>query len=221
MLITKYFLFLHLPKTGGSFVSEVCHRNLPSEWGIGNDIHPHASYEEVKNRFGELPMLCFVRNPWDWYVSWYHYLLDNPPEPPHTIENTPMWASAFEHGKADFGTVVTRACRNESFGNPVTRNVMREQGLDHYSALYEVKVGGGIEAGRVEAGRYENLREDLLAFLDRHEVPIDDHFRAIVRNAPPVRASSRSDYRSYYDEDLRDLVGEKAHALVERYGYSF
>jgi hypothetical protein len=221
MLITKYFLFLHLPKTGGSFVADVCYRHLPREWRIENDIHPHAAYEEVRDRFPALPMLCFVRNPWDWYVSWYHYLVQNPPAGPHTVENRPMWVLAFERGRTDFKTAVTRACTGASFGNPITSGVMRERGLDHYSALYEIKIGRGIEEGRVEVGRYENLRPDLLGFLERHDVPIGEDFREIVASRAPVRASERGDYRVYYDDELRDLVAGKARGLIDRYEYRF
>jgi hypothetical protein len=221
MLITKHFLFLHLPRTGGSFLSELCYRSLPREWRIPNEIHPHAPYSEVKDRFSHLPMICFVRNPWDWYVSWYHHHIENPPEGPHTIENRPMWVTAFGLGESDFATVVRSACTGESFGNRITSDVMREQGLDHYSALYRIKVGEGIEEGKVETGSYENLREDFLSLLDRHEVPITEEFRERVRSAPPVRATRRRAYREYYDDELRALVGEKARAIIERYGYSF
>jgi hypothetical protein len=222
LLITNHFLFLHLPKTGGSFVTELCFRNLPRDWRLPNDLHPHASYAEVKGRFGHLPMLCFVRNPWDWYVSWYEYLIENPPEGPHTLENRPMWVMAFERGEGDFETVVRRALTGDSFGNRLTSDLMHERRIDHYSALYRIKVGEGVDEGAVEVGRYENLREDLLSFLDRHDVPIGDDFRELVRSQPPVRASSRrGDYRDYYDDELRDLVGLKAREIVERYGYEF
>jgi hypothetical protein len=36
-----------------------------------------------------------------------------------------------------------------------------------------------------------------------------------------VRATRRRAYRDYYDDELRELVGEKARAIIERYGYSF
>jgi hypothetical protein len=221
MLVTKYFVFLHLPKTGGSFVAEVCHRHLPRGWVVPNDLDPHAPYEEAKARYSGLPMLAFVRNPWDWYVSWYHYLLENPPPEPHTPELTPMWVAAFDRGRSDFKTVVTRACTGETFGNVATAEVMRERGIDHYSALYRMKVATGIEEGKVEAGRFEALREDFLAFLERHSVPVGHYFAEVVRRRARVRASRHDHYRAYYDDELRELVGRSAREIVERYGYSF
>jgi hypothetical protein len=221
LLITRYFLFLHLPKTGGSFVAQVCHRHLPREWRIPNDLHPHAAYAEVKERYSHLPMLCFVRNPWDWYVSWYFYLTQHPPDDPQTLDDMPMWVNAFERGKSDFRTVVRRALTGERFGNRLTSDLMRERGIDHYSALYRIKVGDGVDQRKVEPGRYENLIEDLLSFLARHRVPVSAEFEKQIRSHPPVRASRRGDYRDYYDDELRDLVREKAHEIIERYGYEF
>jgi hypothetical protein len=221
MLITKHFLFLHLPKTGGTFLTELCYRNLPREWRIPNDLHPHAPYSEVKERFGHLPMVCFVRNPWDWYVSWYHYLVQNPPPGPHTLAERPMWVLAFEGGRSDFATVVRRACTGEGFGNRLTQELMGQRGIDHYSALYRLKVGDGVDEGKVDVGRFENLAGDFLGFLERHEVPVDERFSELVRLRAPLRVSRRGDYHGYYEDDLRDLVGEKARELIERYGYSF
>jgi hypothetical protein len=220
LLVTKYFVFLHLPKTGGSWVREVCFRNLPREWRIENDLESHASYDDAAERFGDLPMLCFVRNPWDWYVSWYHWLKANPPPEPHTLEERPMWVMAFDRGRSDFATAVRRACTGESFANPRTSETMRELGVDHYSALYRIIAGGGVDAGKVEVGRFERLREDLTAFMERHDVPLTNEFRTAVRGQPAVRASNRAHYRSYYDDELRELVAEK-NELVAEYGYSF
>ena len=38
---------------------------------------------------------------------------------------------------------------------------------------------------------------------------------------PADNTSDRGQYRSYYDDRLRDLVAHKARLIVERYGYEF
>ena len=74
--------------------------------------------------------------------------------------------------------------------------------------------------GTVEIGRFENLREDFIAFLRRHAVPIDDSFTQHVLERPPENISQREPYPSYYDPELRDLVGA-TNTLVDEYGYTF
>jgi hypothetical protein len=221
MLITKHFLLIRVPKTGGTFIATVSRRNLPSGWLVANDLHPHAAFADIPERFRALPMLCYVRNPWDWYVSWYHYLIENPPDPPHTLAGTPLWMTAFDRGRSSFRQAVTRACSGEDFQHRLTSPIMAERGIDHYSALHEAKTEPGIEAGQVEVGRFERLGEDYLAFLARHDVDPGKGFRHALADAPPLRQSARGDYRQYYDRELRELVAEKASAIIERYGYEF
>ena len=73
MLITPYFVIIHVHKTGGKFIKSVCRDYLPPEW-----IHPHhrdehAGIRQIPEEHGDLPVFAVVRNPWDRYVSWYHF----------------------------------------------------------------------------------------------------------------------------------------------------
>jgi len=224
MLITKHFTFLHIPKTGGSFITDVCHRELPSEWLVPNELHPHSRYDQVPAEFQDRPMLCFVRNPWDWYVSWYHYMIKHPPREPHTRTRTPLWYCAFDCGRSDFREAATRALTGRDFdnrGHLRTVPLMRELDVDHYTALHLLMTGDGLGNGRIEVARFERLREDFLDFLDRHEVPVERTFVEAVREGPRLRTSKRGPYQDYYDEELRALVAGRAHRLLTDYGYDF
>jgi hypothetical protein len=217
MLMTKYFVLLHIPRTGGHFVRKVCLEHFPRTCFIPNDLDPGTPYDEIATDFSDLPMFSLVRNPWDWYVSWYHYLTQTNGE----RRAGPMWETAFDSGRNDFRQTVINACTGQSFDSPRTGSIMRELRVDHYTALYTRILGSGVETGPVEVGMLENLRQDLLDFLGRHDVPIERDFVDAVDQMPPQRTSEHSPYRTYYDDELRDLVGEKARLLVERYGYAF
>ena len=217
LLITRHFVFLHLPRAAGQFVRKVCFDHLPTRWFVPNDLDWNASYDEIAQDFSDLPIFALVRNPWDWYVSWYHHLTQDRPE----RRSGPMWERAFERGRADFATVVRRACTGEGFANPRTGAIMRERAVDHYSAAYARIVGSGVDEGRVEVGRFESFRTELLAFLERHRVPTAAGFRSAVLNDPPVNTSRHRSYREYYDDELRELVEARASELIARYGYAF
>jgi hypothetical protein len=174
-------------------------------------------FDKVERDFAGLPIFSCVRNPWDWYVSSYHYLLESlTPE-----DEGPMWEQTLERGKATFEEVVTRCCTGERFANPRTRPVMRRRGLDHYSAMFWMIAGRGVEAGRVEVGRFEDLAGSFIAFLERHGVPVPGALRDDLRDEAPIGSSERGAYRDYYDEALRDLVAAGAAELIADYGYSF
>jgi hypothetical protein len=217
MLITSDFLFIHVPRTGGRFLRRLCEEYLPPERMIRNALSPHTEYHVVADDFADLPMIAFVRNPWDWYVSWYHYLMQTTPE----RRRGPMWETALAGGGNTFRRAVTMACTGEGLEDVYTRETMRQRGIDHYSAAYWRRAGVGAEEGRVEIGHYERLGEDFLAFLERHNVPVPDGLSKALNTEPPVGATRRDEYRAYYDDELRDLVAEKARGLIADHGYSF
>jgi hypothetical protein len=223
MLITRHFVFVHLQKTGGSFVSAVCNEHLPPDWLVPNDLGDHASFHRIPPEHSHLPVFALVRNPWDWYVSWYHFTVQSPPGP-EDEEPDAIWVRLFDRGRRDFRAAVRAACEGISATEdppPPYLRTLRERDWDLYTFWYWLLVGRGVDEGRVEVGRSESLREDFSAFLERHDVPVDDAFRAALRSAPPTNTSRHGDYRRYYDDELRELVAHKARLIVERYGYEF
>ena len=69
MLVTDKFVFVHLPRSGGTFVSEVIRKFFPSAHEIGY----HLPRVLLPREYSHLPVLGGVRNPWEFYASWYHH----------------------------------------------------------------------------------------------------------------------------------------------------
>jgi len=65
MLVTEKFVFVHLPRTGGTFVSDIINKFFPSAREIGH----HLPIGLLPREFSHLPILGTVRNPWEFYVS--------------------------------------------------------------------------------------------------------------------------------------------------------
>ncbi len=73
MFITDRFVFLHLPKTGGTFVSTVL-RDLMSRTGNSFlEIEKHGGRRDIPAQYRDLPVFGCVRNPFDLKVSRYCY----------------------------------------------------------------------------------------------------------------------------------------------------
>ena len=75
MLVTRDFVLIHVPKTGGTFLNglikehcEVLHEDM------------HGPYSRLPAEYRDLPAIGFVRNPWDWYVSWFEHMKQKGPE---------------------------------------------------------------------------------------------------------------------------------------------
>lgn len=80
---TNKFTWLHVPKTGGTWLHKILVDNAPRSWQVSAGPPAHVRLHEVpevlehQHRLPErirLPILATVRNPWDWYVSFYFFL---------------------------------------------------------------------------------------------------------------------------------------------------
>ena len=69
MVATEHFLFLHLPKMGGSFVTRHLLRLFPG----AENSDKHGFRCQIPHKHRHLPLVGCIRNPYDWYVSAYEF----------------------------------------------------------------------------------------------------------------------------------------------------
>ncbi len=228
MLTTRYFVFIHVQKTGGKFIKYICQEHLPGDWIVPNGRRPHATIRQIPPEFNHLPVFAAVRNPWDWYVSWYHFTRQRE-RWAEDYEDPSDWRWAFDSGRASFKQAVSALCgvpvppgeRSEPALEPPWVVEARKHDWDLYSHWSHVVLQEGPETGRIEMGRYERLTVDFLDFLGRHEIEVGMQFEDALKTAPRVNTSAHGHYRRYYDAELRELVRHKCCGIIDRYGYEF
>lgn len=234
MIATRDFIFLHVHKTGGQFVNRLLLQYLPGACRIGY----HLPRSEAPPELRGLPALAFVRNPWDWYVSWYAFNAMVP------LRN-PIFRAVSDSGQLDFRQAIENLLRlgdtahaamrqriaaelpetrENNFGSGITRSVMEtyaapETGYLTWLVAYMCAIDGSLAGMHV--GRMESLRYDLPRLLTECATPLSAELQAAIAATPAVNASPRRDYRGYYDPGLRALVEERDRGLIEAYGYSF
>lgn len=226
MIGTDRLLFLHLHKSGGTFVNMLLMRCVPSARQIGY----HLPYREVPAEYRGLPVVGTVRSPWAYYVSWYHF------QRSHRKPNI-LFQICSDSGALGFGETITNLVnlsedekrlaaleRNlpESYGRSglnLTRSSvgeLRDSGLGFYTFLYE-RLYAGADAPTIL--RVEDLREELravLSSLGHLPNPCADRF---LNEAPAVNVSQHEEPARYFDQRLAALIAERDRKVIDRYGY--
>ena len=229
MIITDKFVFVHLPRSGGTFISEVIRKFFPSTHEIGYHL-PRAL---LPKEFSHLPVLGTVRNPWEFYVSWYHHQQSNNRHGPlfssvtenRTLDFVQTTRNALNLGVSDKLDVLIQALPEdfnyqERHVSNLTRDVMRKirgTGMGLYTFRFNHLFG---QADDVFFCRVESLRSDLMAFFETIGIA-SDALRSYVPGLDKKNISEHLHYSTYYTPELAELVSIRDRQLVERFGFTF
>ena len=230
MIATEKFVFVHLPRSGGTFISEVIHKFFPSAREIGYHL-PRAL---VPSEYSRLPILGGIRSPWEFYASWYHHQY---PDSKHS----PLFCGLSENRRLGFERTIRNALNlgvsddkldllikelPENYNyekrhiSNVTKDLIRKirgTGLGLYTFRFNQLFG---QADDVFFCRVESLRSDLVKFLEMIGAS-SDALRHYVLGLEKKNASEHFHYSTYYTPELVDLVSIRDRPLIERFGYTF
>jgi hypothetical protein len=157
-------------------------------------LHAKASEAERKlppDVFDGFYKFAFVRNPWDWQVSMYHFILKE--------------ADHIHHGRVrempDFAAYLEWVVRTDKpFARGATK-LQKDMVADAQGRLLVDFVG-----------RYENLAEDFAEVCAA--IGLDARL-------PHINSTRRRDYQSYYNSHTRRLVEAHFREDIEFFGYRF
>jgi hypothetical protein len=234
MLVNDNFVFIHLPRSGGTFVSDIIKKFFPSTREIGY----HFPRQLLPSEYSHLPILGTVRNPWEFYPSWYEH---QSAKPVYLPSKHVLFGYLSQHRTLDFERTVRNALSlgvsdekldalidalPENFDyearsiSNITKDTMakiRGTGLGLYAFRFNVMFG---EAADVFFCRLESLRIDLTTFFEKIGVATDE-MRSYVFNLDKKNTSEHNHYSSYYTPELAELVSIREHQLIERFGFTF
>ena len=230
MIVTDKFVFVHFPRTGGTFITDVIMRFFPSAREIGY----HLPRFLLPNEYSHLPVFGAVRNPWEFYVSWYYHVW-----PRDAASPLHSWLS--ENGKHQFEGA-TRNALNLGTANDrldalieklpddidygkrnipnITKDALRKvrgSGVGYYTFRFNHLFGNADE---VFFCRLETLRLDLVHFLEGIGL-VSDELRDYVFRRDKKNISEHLHYSTYYTPELAELVLIRDRPVIERFGYTF
>lgn len=229
MIVTPRFAFLHLHKSGGTFVNAGLMQHVAGAKQLGY----HLPRSMLPAQYAALPLLGLVRNPWSYYVSWYSFQRSRP-------RPNALFQTLSNGGALDFaGTIrnmlnlerepavldrvlaaLPAAYTNQGLNLPsFALAPIRGSGLGFYSFLYRYLYGPDVTA--VKLARMEQLRVEVPALLESAGEPVTSALRDYMSSAPALNISEHAPHRQLYDAELAELVAERDRLVIERHGYSF
>jgi hypothetical protein len=216
-------VFLHIPKTGGSWVEKALkaigqaerllyHRHAdmtrvmhyskfeppPKRKGLKKwvEFRPHTRQAATTTPF----RFCFVRHPLHWYESSWRYMEGK------KWNHWGRQAAAHDwHPSSPLNGL------GDPDFNQFLRNVIRVR-PGYVTELYSRYTEEGIEF----IGRQEDLVEGLIHVLRLLNVSFDEQ---IIRNLGPENVSPTPQARIRWDPQLRALITRLEYPSLVRYGY--
>jgi len=229
MIATDRFVYLHLHKSGGTFINECLLRFFADARQIGYHL-PRAA---IPAALRALPVLGFVRNPWSYYVSWYAFQSQR-------AQPNALFRCVSDNGTCGFKETVRNLLElgdNEARLDQLLGALpqqygqhglnlpsfalapIRGSGMGFYSYLYRYMYGENDAA--LFVGRTENLRADFLAFLQKTDVDISAPLSDFIRHEQARNTSSHGAWRDYYDTSLAAAVARFDHGVIDTFAYRF
>ncbi len=227
MIVTPRFVFLHLHKSGGSFVNEGLLRFEPGARQLGY----HLPRGLLPAACRSLPVLGLVRNPFSYYLSWYAFQCARP-------QPNALFRVLSGEGTAGFAATIRRmlalgsddalldrvmaalpahyASHGLNLPGPALAAI-RGTGLGFYSFLFRHLYG---DAGGLHIARLERLRLELPAVMAQAGVPAGTALLGWLQDAPARNASVHAGPHEAYDATLAALVGARDAGLIRRFGYA-
>ena len=235
MIVTSHFVYIHVSRTGGTFLNRLILDEVPG----ARLIQYHGHLQDLPAAYAHLPVIGFVRNPWDWYVSMFN---------DYRRKRQFVFQIVSERGLLGFEPTVARFL-NLGDGSEASRALLRRlaeaapEAIDprrparkqapglrsehfdrypadvgYYSWLFGLMFGSG--RSRVRFGRFENLREEALRLFEETGVPLTNRIVGYLRLAPPLNTGPRpNEFRDVYSPELKRLVAERERAFIEKFGY--
>ncbi len=238
MIVTNHFVYIHTSRTAGTFLNKLILEQVPG----AQMLQYHGLLRDLPAAFSHLPVIGFVRNPWDWYVSMYS---------DYQRKQQYVFEIISDGGTLGFEATVSRflnlgennsqskrllnrlihaapkvidASTPRRLGNPGLRSehfAAFPENLGYYSWLsklmYESK-----KKHRVHFGRFEALREEALRLFTITGTPITEGITSYLNEADALNASTRpKDTLGAYGPELELLVADKEKYLIDHFGYDF
>lgn len=231
MIITNNSMYLHIPKTAGKWISSIL-----STIKISDDLHQVPFDQPCQPN-----IFVFVRNPWDWHVSFYEFHRSGSEITyPSVLKLAPIVQILPENCSFDYfinivndpplsykkklfnlsrrNYITSTAEIDKLFWNTQMKTfsywLENDCGLyQHYYNLY-TKYSTKI-------GKFENIRIDLRNMLEDSKELTDEIEKNIFQSISINVTTNKKNWKDYYSNKLTDIVLSQSFQIIKNHNYEF
>lgn len=198
ILEQRHILFLHIEKNAGTSITNW----LDNFASTHNDKtylihHRHVEWKKLPSPYNSYWTFCVVRNPWSRLVSRYNY-------------DVSTYLQKYLAGEGDYFLKVYEKLR-KGFAYWIKNDVYTLPYVEHRMKWQnQVEIFEGCND--INILKYENIQEDFKLLQNKLK-----WFEPL----PHANATIECDYKSYYTDELIDIVAKKYCKDIEMFGYTF
>ena len=175
----------------------------------GNESH--RSLEDLPHEHRGKPIFTLLRNPWDWYVSWFTYCSSQ--------SSNPEFLLNVSGDPPSFEDTISNLLRPQHTDPVITEFMKRERiGLQEMHRFHILDLEN--ERHDIRYGRLEQVKDDFMNFLDDHEIdaPLE---LADSLSGEPVNRSKHGPWTAAYSPALRNKVKVTERRIIALGNYRF
>ena len=188
-------IFIHIPRCAGTFIELAIDKR---DWWNVDYKKKHLSAIRAKELYKEYWddyfKFAFIRNPWSLEVSWY------------------FWKKQFLKN-----LTFKEFIKNEDLNKTVKLSSEFDDKklfniFPNLTNCFDyLQINDEIEVDFV--GRFENLKEHLSLISKKLNISIP--------KLGPVNMTDHEDFKKYYDDETREIIGKKYKKDIDFFGYTF
>jgi hypothetical protein len=201
------FIFVKIQKTAGTSVVKTL-QEMNDEADTFKKIGHYHILDMVNEYNKDFFKFCFVRNPWDRCVSWYHYLKAKGRGRYHHRSR--------RYKNSEFRDFVINEDNKFYYHMPWAKQSPHLHRMLKVKSPFDEQIDWISKDGEIVVdfvGRFENIEKDFDYVCEKigHPKP----------NLKHVRSSKHGHYTEYYDDETADIIAERFKRDIETFGYQF
>ena len=231
MIVSDKYVFIHLQKTGGTYLADfLCN------YGKGRHVGgKHATINHILSKDNNKLKFAVIRNPYDWYVSHYHFQMQNNGhlinhlKRPQTFGEYLNVLFKYDNKRKKLFERELPKINYENFIN-LEIGILTYRYIYFFCKDFETVINSSNKETlfkNVEDNlcidkviKLENLCDEVTNLFKTLDIEINEKGKEEICSGKKSNTSKHKDFTQYYkNNNLGDIITKRDNYLIDKYGY--